>query len=267
MNIKYIRYNSINEFLNKINVSEEVKHFGQSNNKTSSMFNDTKTFQEAYDNTKYGKNKKIDLDIFNKFNKDFSKFENKIKIRKDVVGQQPIVANYIIGNPRSMYRKAKTIQKKKILNIGLISGSVAFYSTSEMVKSAINNFKIIKVLESKGFKCNVNVLIFNEIYGDGYHFEEIKIKDASERFNIIKMVNPLCSSSFFRRIWFRHQEVVYDDYRYGKTLYWKEAKEVIKKSKIKYDYVLPNAQNTKINLSDEMLINDFEKTLEAYCLK
>lgn len=267
-NYTHNKFDSINSFIKYFEGSD---YRFCSSNKSERGWCDTNSFNEALDNTKYGKNKKINLDIFAKLNKDFSKFENKIKFKKDVVGQQPIVANYLQGNPRSMYRKIKEVKKKKILNVLILGGANCYGSSNSIIQNAINNFKIVKILESKGYKCNVRLIFSSEHPGSDLSFqvEDIKIKNADERFNLVKMVNPLCSSSFFRRLWFRFTEVKHKErlsYGYGRTSQISEVKENFQKLNIKYDYLLPNLENQKIELSDEMLINNFDKTMEAYCL-
>lgn len=245
------RFDSIYEFIKFITnipinkVFKNVILYSKENNE---YFTGTKSFNEALDLLKNGWDemaKKVEKLAQLKL-KDIG-VKNQIKTYYDVVGFQPSVPRYLQGIPTNMVNKKNVKQKVKVLTLLKNIEYPGNTSIEDIINNSIKAFQIIRALEAKGIRINLEV--FSYVKVRDYSEEvivRVKIKDANERLNISKMVFPLIHPSMLRRIMFRELEVEPEINSYG----WRDGygipitkpEEVQKKLKSN-EYCLPSFIN------------------------
>ncbi len=184
----------------------------------------------------------------------------KEKMSYDVVGFQASVPRYLQGIPTNMINKKKVVQKQKIITITKNCSYLASVSAEAIQKSSILALHLIRTLEARGYKVNVNYL--NVTAGTKQALiTKIKLKSANERLNISKLAFPLVHPSMMRRIMFRYREVLPEltDMRfagdYGNSLAGEKVLQNNKTLAFKdNEYYIPS-------IIDEKFIEDFIKTL------
>ena len=136
----------------------------------------------------------------------------------DVVGFQPSVPRYLQGIPQSMFNSKRVATKKtKILNVVKMINYASFVSTDAIERESIKALRIVQLLESEGYKCN---LYINWCSRSSYVATccETKIKSSSDRLNISKVAFPMIHPSFLRRIlfaWVEHSDVTPSGHKIG----------------------------------------------------
>ena len=154
----------------------------------------------------------------------------------------------------------KVVQKQKIITITKNCSYLAYVSKEAIQKSNILALHLVRTLEAKGYKVNVNYL--NVTAGKNQAIiTKIKLKAANERLNISKLAFPLVHPSMMRRIMFRYREVLPEltdtqfAWNYGNALVGEQAFQENKRQVLKdNEYYIPS-------LIDEKFIEDFIKTL------
>ncbi len=184
----------------------------------------------------------------------------KEKMSYDVVGFQASVPRYLQGIPTNMVNKKKVVQKQKIITITKNCSYLSGVSKEAIQKSNILALHLVRTLEAKGYKVNLNYL--NITAGEKQAIiTKIKLKAANERLNISKLAFPLAHPSMMRRIMFRYREVLPEltdmefAWSYGSSLVGEQAFRENKRQVLKdNEYYIPS-------LIDEKFIEDFIKTL------
>ena len=212
--IDVISYKSIQEFYNylintPINKSfrwEELKSV-----KNDYSFTGTNSFDDAVDLLKNG------------YKDGSSKLQKRLKVEETkmatitkrktvygVQGYQPCVPLYLNGVPTNMITTVNKPVKQKIVILNKDVSYNALFLKDEIEEESIKAFRIIRKLESQGYRCELNVVL-----GTSERFKSkprafacrVRIKSADERLNISKMVFPLIHPSMLRRLYFRFIEV------------------------------------------------------------
>lgn len=182
------------------------------------------------------------------------------KMNYDVVGFQASVPRYLQGIPTNMINKKKVVQKQKIITITKNCSYLSVVSKEAIQKSNILALHLVRTLEAKGYKVNLNYL--NVTAGKKQAIiTKIKLKAANERLNISKLAFPLVHPSMMRRIMFRYREVLPEltdtefVWGYGNSLVGEQVLHQNKRQVLKdNEYYIPS-------IIDEKFIEDFIKTL------
>lgn len=209
-------FNSINECIYKLDNAPHISGRDNSSNKDDGpSWCDTDSYDEARMYMLSGK-------IYDGLDLDIKKYRTKGTGTKrqnelSVAGHTVIVPLYLQGLPNNMVSSKQKINNK-IVTIFYSCQAPHYVSRRELEEGAINLFKNIISLEEQGYRVNLYV---GETQGD-FGFA-IKLKSDREVFNIKKMVFPLISSSFLRRIGFRIKERLYKRWiggGYGSGLFY-----------------------------------------------
>lgn len=209
MTVYDVRFNSINEFTKFINetpLNEAFRWGNLASIEGREAFTKTKSFDQASELLKNGwedMSNKITNKIKAKEN-DFNICNKKVQ-RAGVAGYQPIVARYLAGDPQSMITTKVIPMKQKVINIVKNISYSAAISTYTIEEESIKALQIIKRLESKGYRCNLDICNCATA-GNSKIMVRIRIKNANEKLNISKLVFPLVHPSMLRRLLFRFME-------------------------------------------------------------
>lgn len=181
---------------------------------------DTKTYEEAREKMLYGH-------VYEDIEKEVEKMKAvasayKRRQHMSVAGFQVNVPLYLQGVPTSMITQSRVLNNKIVTLIynAAVPHSVSSSSIMETTKEL---FRKIMSLESEGYRCNVWV---TTVHNEGKWGTALRLKTDRETLNARKMMFPLVSSSFNRRIGFKIREVLYEDwigFGYGSPCYDKES--------------------------------------------
>lgn len=115
-----------------------------------------------------------------------------------VVGFAPNVPNYLAGSPLNMINKKRVRVPARVIDI-VYNCSVGYdIAASKIEKNAAKLFNIISGLEKSGIRVNLHVGYFVKTSTEIFNVL-VKIKSASQPFNLLKMVYPVVHPSFMRR--------------------------------------------------------------------
>lgn len=209
----------------------------------------THTFSGAYELLAkgwYEGSKKLETKLKLEKGSAFNKLERKFI--QDVVGFQPIVANYLMGVPKSMVNSKMVMRKEKVVTLNYCAAFSGGVKASVIEENCITAFRIIKAIEAAGTRVNLNVFYAGYVYDyqtstKRYNLIKLRIKGANERLNVAKMAFPMVHPSFLRRILFRAIEVSPSFTReyvngYGRVLSNEDFAEVFS-DKLKGEYIIP----------------------------
>lgn len=256
--VSVIEFNSISE------IAEYVKDGTPSpwfENKQKSLetsndmyeFCNTRSFTDAYKMLTegwYEGSKKLEAKLRLKKGSALNKLERKFI--QDVVGFQPIVANYLMGVPKSMVNGKVAMRKEKVVTLNYSATFPGVVKASVIEENCLAAFRIIKAIEASGTRVNLNVFYVGNVYSydansstyvKRHNLIKLRVKGANERLNVAKMAFPMVHPSFLRRILFKVIEVspnFTSDYvgGYGRATSNSEFAEVFG-DKLKGEYIIP----------------------------
>lgn len=151
----------------------------------------------------------------------------------NVAGAMPHVPNFIAGIPTNMVMLRRVKVKERVMDVFFNMAIPCFVSTETIIKTTVELFKAIMSIESNGTRVNLYVgeAVRNHANSQVVGMA-IKIKNATQPIDIVKMVYPLVNPSMLRRHHFRFMEVtegVKDDFRDGYGRVSDKAHEYAKK--------------------------------------
>lgn len=115
-----------------------------------------------------------------------------------VVGFAPCVGRCLIGHPKSMINKKRVRVPSRVVDIVYNCAADCSITTNQMETAAAKLFNVIAGLEHSGMQ--VNLWTTNMITdGRDCCTTFLKIKEAGQPFNLLKMVYPIVHPSFLRR--------------------------------------------------------------------
>lgn len=202
-----VEFKSLNEFIEYIENTPENELFKNACYKSSKAIDSrgwylTKSLDEAINFAKYGWNEGAkDLNTNFKIATKNATSDIVLKQVLDVAGYQAVVPLYLQGAPMNMINKKPQVIKQKIITINKVTSFSSGISSSQVIKETTKCLEIIKKIESKGFRVNLNLLI-----STGKVCVKIRLKSANERLNIAKLAFPVVHPSMFRRLFFRFVE-------------------------------------------------------------
>lgn len=210
MNLKnqYV-WHSISDLASDLRNAEYISgRYDSSDKRAGSDWSDTSSYDEALERLVKG----YEYDDVKSDIRDYQTVASGTKSRsyQDVVGHQVIVPLYLQGIPTNMVNKKPVVDNKIVTMI--YECSVPHYVSSQEIKNTTEKFfgKIVE-LESKGYRTNVWVIENNPDVGGKWGFA-LKLKTDRETLSFKKMMFPLISPSFLRRIGFRIKERLYRDW-------------------------------------------------------
>ena len=170
-------------------------------------FSLTHSFKEAKDLMIKGdvKSQSKILEIKSKLDYEMNSKESiKVRSRADVAGYSPIVANAVMGLPKSMINSYRVPVKNKIVDI-YINHSVGAIMSAETIEfRGAYILSYIDHLEQNGYRVNLFAGAFSyNMESDDYSGFYVKVKSASQPLNTLKAAFYAVHPSFLRRIYFR----------------------------------------------------------------
>ena len=170
-------------------------------------FSLTNSFEEAMDLMIKGdvKSQSKILEIKTKLDYEMnSKQSIKVRSRADVAGYSPIVANAVMGLPKSMINSYRVPVKNKIVDIYINHSVGAFMSAETIEFRGAYILSYIDHLEQNGYRVNLYAGAFSyDAYEYDYSGFYVKVKSASQPLNTLKAAFYAVHPSFLRRIYFR----------------------------------------------------------------
>lgn len=214
MNNVYKRFESVGEFsayLAKGTTKPEFEGYNSateiSNYRTN--FTGTESFEQADNLLLYG-----DRDLAEKLERagvrqmrlKLQRQKPKRVIRASVVGFAPHVPNFIAGIPTAMLDVKEKRAPQKVVTI-YYNCSVRWKIDSEdIIKATANLMAAAMQIEANGTRVNMYVNCICEAEGQ-YLCATVKVKEAGQHFDTLKMTYPLVHTSMHRRHMFRLMEV------------------------------------------------------------
>lgn len=118
-----------------------------------------------------------------------------------VVGFAPNVPNYLTGVPLNMINKKLVRVPARVVDIVYNCACDCSIASGEIENAAAKLFNVAAGLEKSGIRVNLWVVCIN--FGNNQNASlAVKIKTASQPFNLLKMVYPCVHPSFLRRQYF-----------------------------------------------------------------
>ena len=136
---------------------------------------------------------------------DFTKYQKRFI---DQAGFQPIVPLYLAGMPNNMMNSKFDQKKQKIITITKSIGYRGDVSPMQIEEESLKTLSIVQMLESKGYRVNLNICNTWFDQSKNHITLKINIKKANEKLNISKIAFPLTHPSMLRRLIFRFREII-----------------------------------------------------------
>lgn len=127
------------------------------------------------------------------------------RIYYSVVGFAPSVGRCLAGHPLNMINKKRMRVPSRVVDIVYNCATDCSITTNQMETAAAKLFNVIVGLERSGMQVNLWVASLSTDGRDNFAFF-VKVKEAGQPFNLLKMVYPMVHPSFLRRHAFAVQE-------------------------------------------------------------
>lgn len=157
------------------------------------------------------------------------------RITTAVAGFAPHVPNYIAGVPNNMLWCKEEKVAKKVLTFVYGSNILGGVSVEEMAKVSARVLSCIMSLERKGYR--VNLLVANVAYWNGKTGFVVKLKDAGQHLDPLKIAFPMISAAWNRRFGFKFREMCGwpSSSGMGSSQYGDDLRRWLDDNKVKYD--------------------------------
>lgn len=192
---------SLSEFIKKTPQTATGKKYGTVQTESNKDFHGTESWKEAEELLVSG-----DFENMKKINTAAIKnditgggYERKNTYKHSPVGFLPVVPKVLSGCPDNMLSMRKQMTAStKILNICYNSTTACNVKADDMIKTAANVASVIRGLEKSGYRVNLFVagICRNKSQTIG---AAVKIKDAGEYLDTLRLAYPIVHPSFFRR--------------------------------------------------------------------
>ena len=152
-----------------------------------------------------------------------------------VAGFAPHVPNFICGVPNNMLWVEEQKVAKKVITVVYGCNTRCEASVSEIAKVSARVVSAIMSLERKGYRVQLyasNVAENGKMCGF-----VVKLKDAGQHIDVLKLAFPLLSASWNRRFGFRYREMC-GWYDMGSSLKGYALRNYLNEKKFKYDIAL-----------------------------
>lgn len=170
-------------------------------------FYGTENIHQAIEYARYGWESGVE-----KLNKDISIKNHDLAYETsyNVVGGRCSVPRFLSGIPTNMIHRKAVERPDKIITLVKFASFNVGYSAEAIQRENVKFIQIIQNLESKGYRCNVEVIFGTSGSSADYRVDNlvrVKIKRADERLNVSKICFPLSHPSMSRRFIFKVMEV------------------------------------------------------------
>lgn len=233
-----LTFNSLqemSEWINKTHRTKRGEECKESVNESADYyeFSSTKTFDEADNLMKFGDDenaKKIQAAAAN-INATPATSERN-RLYNSPCGFLPIVPRVLAGVPENMLNiKKEEYRSTKVINVVYNTAVGYKVSAEEIVKTSANVASAINTLEKGGYR--VNLYVANFVYMRSTPVcVAVKIKDAGQYFDGLRVAYPLVNPSFVRRhIFALHERVkgIYLTGSYGAIMDDSDAEKYVPK--------------------------------------
>ena len=172
-------------------------------------------------------------------------FQKRIQQKYDVVGAYPCVPKVILGHPKNMINlKVKKIPAK-VINLIYDCSVSCWISPETILLYTAKLIAVIKQMEMEGYRFNIFLIAGTHYsYNNKVFSALIKIKDAQQQLDLVKVSFPLLHPAFFRCSFFEFLDKApfvdeFDEYRGSplSTLQYEEIKEDLE-SQIFHDNIV-----------------------------
>lgn len=197
---------------NEINAT--FKDFANSGTESDSQtrWTHTKSMDEADNLLMYG-DKKLQKKIMDagvkKTRLKLNMKATRRQIFSAVCGVAPNVPNAIAGVPTNMIAVKNVAIKQKVVNVCYFITAAAEESAEDILQASANIISACMEMEASGVRVNLYTGFMSYAGGDTVGYI-IRIKSASQPFDVLKMAYPLAHPSMLRRHYFRAMEVTED---------------------------------------------------------
>lgn len=170
-------------------------------------FTRTKSFEEAQRLLTFGdketakKLAKLGLVNVHKL----AKQDKRRELYTSITGILPHVPNYIAGRPNNMINVRQRKVSQPVVNIFYDMNAHGGVPQSQILESSVKVAKAVLSIEAKGTRVNLYTGCFTE-KGQQVGLA-VRIKEAGQHVDVLKLCYPLCHPSFLRRHFFRFMEV------------------------------------------------------------
>ena len=178
----------------------------------------------------------------------------KPKTTLSVAGYQAIVPLYLQGVPNNMVNKKLVPIKQKVITLNKSIDYNGGVDADQIIEESIKAMRIVKKLESQGYRCNLNIVLGTSAGGKQFVIK-VRIKSSNEKMNISKLAFPLVHPSMLRRLFFRFIEVYPNVTKSFTSGYGAPATSSELRNIFKGEYLLPNfikKDVDKINTIDDL---------------
>lgn len=167
-----------------------------------------------------------------------------------VVGFMPHVPNYLAGVPNNMIFVKEKPVKNKVIKVMYGCNTLCDVSAEEIRMVSARVMSSIMALERKGYRVelwSVNCAELCHRKVSKYAGFSVKIKDAGQHIDVLKMAFPFLSASWNRRFAFRFREEYANWDSMGSSVYGDELRSYLQRCNVKYDVALSfyDAQNIR----------------------
>lgn len=128
--------------------------------------------------------------------------QNKNRKTRDYIGYAPNVPAYIMGQPKTMYKRTRVKQPVKTLNLVYNPCVYAGEKAETINKAGETFFKLAYSLESMGYRVKITIIPYIGIGNKEKAVCTVCVKNYQDMFDIQKLSFPLASVSMFRRLGF-----------------------------------------------------------------
>lgn len=209
--VYHYEFDTLQQFLTQIqsrpinqNVFSELR--SHATDTRTIKFTGTKDFEEAVDLCQKGWSEDFEKLVSIKKRIDERLLLPSIKPRQvqDIVGYNPSVPDYLIGNPLNMWNKTKK-QISDFINIYINIDYSHKTDKNSIFNRGIIVQSLIDALQQKGYSVRFKAFSCSHTYNE-ILFASFNLKNDGEKLNIKKTYFPLCHPSFIRRLGFLLEE-------------------------------------------------------------
>ncbi len=132
-----------------------------------------------------------------------------------IVGSRPNVPAYIAGEPKSMYRLSRSVEKKVIKMFMNLSYNRNTTEGQILVRGVLT-LNLIQLLEQNGYIVDFRAVTASTEKNETF-ICEIRMKKPGAKIDIGKVFYPMCGKSFLRRVISRLKESMPFEQEWGST--------------------------------------------------